>query len=127
MTRILFIGQEPDTVDFSDPALPPGADAGKIRAGLDIAMKQMADRGWDAELCLVAPDDSATVEVSRRLAAGKYDCVVIGGGIRIPPKSLPLFEQLLNAIHIGAPDAAIAFNTSPQDTANAVARWVDGD
>ena len=33
MKKILFIGQEPATVDFSDPALPPGFDAKKIHAG----------------------------------------------------------------------------------------------
>jgi hypothetical protein len=33
MTRILFVGQKPETVDFSDPALPPGFDAEKINAG----------------------------------------------------------------------------------------------
>ena len=27
--RVLFIGQQPETVDFSDPALPPGFDAAK--------------------------------------------------------------------------------------------------
>ena len=30
MKRVLFVGQEPDTVDFSDPALSPGLDAEKI-------------------------------------------------------------------------------------------------
>jgi hypothetical protein len=24
MTRVLFVGQRPDTVDYSDPAIPPG-------------------------------------------------------------------------------------------------------
>ena len=33
MTHILFVGQKPETVDFSDPALPPGFDAAKINAG----------------------------------------------------------------------------------------------
>ena len=30
MTRVLLVGQEPETVDYSDPALPPGMDAKKI-------------------------------------------------------------------------------------------------
>lgn len=34
MTRILFIGQKSETVDFSDPALPPGFDAAKINAAI---------------------------------------------------------------------------------------------
>ena len=121
--RVLFIGQEPETVDFSDPALPPGFDAAKIHAGIAIGMRQMADRGWAADLCLVPPDSSATDLVKLRLAGTTYDCVVIGGGIRIPPQSLLLFERLLNAVHQAAPTAAIAFNTTPQDTADAAARW----
>jgi hypothetical protein len=122
--RVLFIGQQPETVDFSDPALPPGFDAAKIHAGIAIGMQQMADRGWAADLCLVAPDASATEEVKQRLSAVSYDAVVVGGGIRIPPRSLLLFERLVNAIHQAAPAAAIAFNTTPQDTADAAARWI---
>ncbi|MGJ7571290.1 hypothetical protein ACSFBX_12200 [Variovorax sp. RB2P76] len=121
--RVLFIGQQPETVDFSDPALPPGFDAAKIHAGIAIGMQQMTDRGWAAELCLVPPDASATELVKKQLEGKSYDCVVIGGGIRIPPKSLLLFEQLVNAVHRAAPSAAIAFNTTPQDTADAAARW----
>lgn len=124
--RVLFIGQSPETVDFSDPALPPGFDAAKIHAGIAIGMQLMADRGWAADLCLVQPDASAADAVKQRLADMTYDAVVIGGGLRIPPKSLLLFEQLVNAVHQGAPSAAIAFNTSPQDTADAAARWFDG-
>jgi hypothetical protein len=125
--RVLFIGQQPETVDFSDPALPPGFDAEKIHAGIAIGMQQMADRGWAAELCLVPPDASATEIVKEHLADKTFDCVVIGGGIRIPPKSLLLFERLLNTVHRAAPGAAIAFNTTPQDTADAVARRLASD
>ncbi|MEO8526563.1 MAG: hypothetical protein ABI460_17690 [Caldimonas sp.] len=125
--RVLFVGQVPETVDFSDPALPPGFDAARIHAGIALGMKQMADRGWDADLCLVRPDDSATAVLEQQLSTVSYDCVVIGGGLRIPPKSLLLFERLLNSVHKGAPLAAIAFNTSPPDTADAAARWLNVD
>jgi hypothetical protein len=118
MKRILFVGQEPDTVDYSDPALPPGFNAQKIHAGIDIGMRQMSD------LCLVRPDDTAATEIDRQLSLVKYDCVVIGGGIRIPPKSLLLFEQIVNAVRNAAPDAFIAFNTRPEDTAEAAGRWL---
>jgi hypothetical protein len=122
--KVMFIGQEPDTVDYTDPSLPPGIDAAKISAGIALAMKQMADRGWDADLCLVRPDDSAAVAVERQLATKPYDVVVIGGGLRIPPKTLLLFEVLINTIHHGAPQAHIAFNTRPDGTADAAARWL---
>ena len=33
MTRIPFVGQKLETVDFSDPPLPPGFDSNKINVG----------------------------------------------------------------------------------------------
>jgi hypothetical protein len=124
MKKILFIGQEPETVDFSDPALPPGFDARKIHAGIDVGMRQMSERGWQPDLCLVRPDGTATSAIERQLSLVTYDCVVIGGGLRIPPKSLFLFEQIVNAVHKSNPTASIAFNTRPEDTADAAARWL---
>jgi hypothetical protein len=125
--KVLFVGQQPETVDFSDPALPPGFDAATIHAGIAVGMQQMADRGWHADLCLVCPDKSATTVLEQQLAKAAYDCVVIGGGLRIPPKSLLLFERLLNSVHKTAPQASIAFNTAPPDTADAAARWLTAD
>jgi hypothetical protein len=43
-------------------------------------------------------------------------------GSEVPPESLPLFEMVLNAVHKTAPSPAIAFNTHPEDTAEAAAR-----
>lgn len=126
MKRVLFIGQEPETVDFSDPALPPGLDAEKIHGGIAAGMQQMSERGWQADLCLVRPDGSAAAALERTLEAAAYDCVVIGGGVRIPPKSLLLFEALVNTVHKAAPHAFIAFNTKPEDTGAAAARWIEG-
>ena len=125
MKRVLFVGQKPDTVDFSDPALPPGMTAEKIQAGIDLAAQRVSERGWQGDLCMITPDDTGIAMLNAQLAAAVYDCVIIGGGIRLPPKSLPLFETVLNAIHKGAPGAAIAFNTKPEDTAEAAARWLD--
>lgn len=121
--RVLLIGELPEQVDFSDPSLPPGMTAEKIRAGIDIAMQDMSNRGWEATLSLIPPDDSGVREVRQLLESQAFDCVVIGGGIRVPPKSLLLFEKLINTVHEGAPGAAIAFNTSPPDTSDAAARW----
>lgn len=123
MTRVLFVGQKPETVDFSDPSLPPGFDAKQIRAGIDIAAATMTDRGWDSDICMIAPDESGIAMLTAQLASVDYDCVVIGGGLRIPPKGLPFFEKVVNAIHQNAPKAAIAFNTRPEDTVEAAARW----
>ena len=45
MSRILLLGLDPETVDFSDPALPPGMTAEKVHAGIAVALKQFTDRG----------------------------------------------------------------------------------
>ena len=102
MKRILLVGLDPATVDFSDPALPPGMSAEKIHN----------------------PDATAVPAVERRLAESRYDCMVIGAGVRLPPSRLVLFEAVVNPIHRAAPDAAIAFNTRPEDTGAAAARWI---
>ena len=122
MTRVLFLGYEPEAVDFSDPAFPPGMTAEKIHAGIAIAMKQFAERGWEADLGLFRPDETAVPTVERQLASKSYDCVVIGAGVRLPPKGLPLFEAVINAVHKAAPGAVIAFNTRPDDSADAADR-----
>jgi len=124
MTRVLLLGYDPETVDFSDPALPPGMTAAKIHAGIAVAMKQFAEHGWDADLGFIRPDESAVPAVERQLASKSYDCVVIGAGVRLPPRGLALFEAVINAVHKAAPGAAIAFNTRPEDSAAAAARWL---
>jgi len=124
MTRVLLLGYDPETVDFSDPALPPGMTAEKVRAGIAVAMKQFAERGWDADVGFIRPDETVGPTVERQLASKSYDCVVIGAGVRLPPRGLALFEAVINAVHKAAPGAAIAFNTRPDDSADAAARWL---
>ena len=124
MSRVLLLGYDPETVDFSDPALPPGMTIEKVRAGIEVAMKQFAARGWDADVGFIRPDASAVPAVERQLAAKHYDCVVIGAGVRLPPRSLVTFEAIINAVRRAVPDAAIAFNTRPDDSADAAARWL---
>lgn len=127
MSRVLLVGYDPESVDFSNPALPPGMTIEKIRAGIALALKQMSDRGWQADVCYIHPDGKAGQTVERHLASTKYDCIVIGAGVRLPPPALADFEAIVNAIHRVAEAAAIAFNTRPEDTADAAARWLRPD
>jgi hypothetical protein len=124
MTRVLLLGYDPTTVDFSDPSLPPGMTVEKVHAGIEVAMKQFASRGWEADVCFIRPDDTVGPTVERQLASANYDCVVIGAGVRLPPRLLPIFEVVINAVRKAAPGAAIAFNTRPDDSADAAARWL---
>ena len=98
--------------------------AEKIHAGIELALKLMTDRGWQADVCLIQPDATAGPALERRLGATTYDCVVIGAGVRLPPKNLLLFETIVNTVHKTAPTTSIAFNTVPEDSADAAARWL---
>ena len=125
MTNVLFVGQKPETVDFTDPALPPGFDAAKINAGIAVAVAKIEERGWQGSTCMITPDAAGSAMLEKTLEGAAYDCVVIGGGLRLPPKGLVLFEMVVNVIHKAAPNAAIAFNTRPEDTADAAARQLE--
>src|SRR5262249_32108184 len=114
MTPVLLVGYDPETVDYSNPALPPGMSAEKIRAGVSLALREMTDRGWEGDVCYIRPDGTAGQTVEHHLASGNYACVVIGAGVRLPP----------NAVHKAAPATVIAFNTRPEDSADAAARWL---
>ena len=122
MVKVILVGYDPEAVDYSDPALPPGMNAEKIHAGVAVALKQFAERGWQGEVGFILPDENAGPTVERLLASKAYDCVVIGAGVRLPPKRLAVFEAVVNAVHRAAPNAAIAFNTRPEDSADAAAR-----
>jgi len=74
--------------------------------------------------CFIQHDETAVPTIERCVAADVYDCVVIGAGVRLPPNGLMLFEKVINVVHRAAPQAAIAFNTRPEDSGTAAARWI---
>ena len=122
--RILIVGQDPDTVDFTAPGIAPGMTADKVRAGMDVTKADLNGQGHPCDCLYIQPDPAvAEREVAAALAAATYDVIVVGAGVRVPPIRLFLFEAVVNAIHKGAPGARIAFNTRPDDSAEAALRW----
>ena len=123
--RVMMIGETPESADFSDPAIPAGMTAEKIKAGIDKTLADMRGRGWEAVACIVPPTpEEAKAKVRGELAQGGFDCIVIGGGIRMPASRVELFEVLVNLLRTEAPDTPLAFNTRPETTADAAARWM---
>jgi hypothetical protein len=121
MNRILLIGIEPTLVDFSSM---PDLDAAKVSQGLRTQQQRLRDLGFDAAWCLTDLGATAEAVVRAALAAKPYDVVLIGAGIRVLPANFSLFERLINVVHEGAPRAKICFNTRPDDTQEAVLRWI---
>ncbi|MFJ8578259.1 hypothetical protein [Micromonospora sp. NPDC093277] len=114
--RVLVIGL--------DPVRIPGWDPEPVVAAIARGQARFADHGIEADLCLVAPDEDAEGAIVEALNRRDYACVVVGGGIRKHEPLLELFEKVVNLVRQQAPDAAIAFNSSPEDTADAALRWL---
>ena len=118
------IGLDPTLIDFSQPGYAPGMDATKVFAGLKSSEEELTGLGYSVEMCLTDFGETAEAVVQGRLEQRRFDCVLIGAGVRANPSNLLLFEKLINVVHEHAPQAKICFNTLPNDTAAAVQRWL---
>ena len=66
--------------------------------------------------------DSIALQLADAVRGRQYDVLVIGAGLRVLPPMAQHFERLMNAIREHAPGARLAFNTNPDDTAEAAER-----
>jgi hypothetical protein len=121
---VLVIGLDPELIDFSQPGYAPGMNATKVLAGLKSSEAELAGLRYSVELCLTDFGETAEAVVQARLRQKRFDCVLIGAGVRANPSNFILFEKLINVVHEHGPQAKICFNTLPSDTAAAVKRWL---
>lgn len=116
MAQVLVVGL--------DPAKLQGWDPEPVQAAIARGRARFVERGIEADWCLVAPDEDPEGAIVEALTGDDYACVVIGGGIRTYEPLLELFEKVVNLVREHAPGAAIAFNSSPEDCADAAQRWL---
>ncbi len=121
---VLVIGLDPALIDFSRPGYAPGMDATKVLAGLKSSEDELTRLGYSVQMCLTDFGETAEAVVRNRLNQNRFDCILIGAGVRANPSNFLLFEKLINVVHKHAPQAKICFNTLPNDTAAAVKRWL---
>ena len=123
---VLVIGLEPTLIDFSAPdfAAFPCMDAAKVLAGLKASEESLTQLGYDVRMCLTDYGETAESVVKDLLEQKRFDCILIGAGIRMIAGNTILFEKLVNVIHAYAPHARLCFNTKPSDTAEALQRWL---
>lgn len=124
--NVLIVGLQPRLIDFSSPEFSafPGLNADKVMEGLNGSAASLRAQGYEATLCLTDFGETAETVLRDALKASKYDCVVVGAGVRTAATHFLLFEKIVNVIHEHAPGARICFNTKPSDTAEAVKRWI---
>jgi hypothetical protein len=120
MAGVLIIGEEPDSIAPEDH--PPGVTSASIRRGLTTARDALRAEGHHAEILYTTTAEAIGNELAEAVASTSYDVLVIGAGLRVLRPMLPSFERLMNAIRVHAPRSRLAFNGSPEDTADAARR-----
>jgi hypothetical protein len=124
--KVLLIGIDPKLIDFSKSTTTTGWDANRVQAAGQDANKRLMELGYEVQSCLVdLGEETAESVVSDILSREKFDCIMIGAGIRALPQHTLMFEKIINTIHQKAPPSSkICFNTNPSDTVEAVLRWI---
>jgi len=95
-----------------------------VLQGIEFGKQKLSESGIDLNICFI---DSGSLDITafiEQLKSKPFEGVVIGAGVRLPPPNFLLFEKLVNAVHEHAPNAKIIFNTNPNDTAEAIKRWL---
>ncbi|MEW6604989.1 MAG: hypothetical protein AB1351_09950 [Thermoproteota archaeon] len=122
--KVLVIGIDPKLINPSLFATT-GWDANRVRAAVQDTNKRLIDLGYELQNCLVDLGETAESVVSDALSSEKYDCIMVGAGVRTLSQNTILFEKIMNTIHQKAPPSSkICFNTNPADTVEAILRWV---
>lgn len=124
MASVLLIGADPDILKPED--LPPGVTPESIRGGLSSAQAVLQGKGHEVQALWTTSAERIAGELADAVRGRRYDVLVIGAGLRTLPPMAPHFERLMNAIREHAPDARLAFNTKPEDTAAAAERQLAG-
>lgn len=117
--KVLAIGLDPA---FADPAGLSQFTPEMVRSFIDAQLDRTREAGYDVVSCLVDRGETAEAAVTRAHQSDRFDCAVIGAGLRLPPEHLLLFERIINLVPRLAPDARIVFNRNPTDTLAAVQR-----
>lgn len=118
--KVLLIGLHPDSVDYDKwPQLSPE----KLEKAFAEVISELNEQGYQGVWCLTDQGETAAEQVEHSLKKEVPDIVLVGAGVRTDPDLLLLFETVINAIHLHAPKAKIAFNRLPYDSVAAVKRW----
>lgn len=122
--RILLIGLNPDRMNFATSGGPPGVTADVVHMAIAAGNARLNEKGIPFDMLLLAPGETSDDAVVKQLAQVSYACIVIGGGLRKPDDQVKALEMVINAVRAHAPNANIAFNTNPTDSADAAMRWL---
>lgn len=123
--RVLFIGFLPESLTTEELA-PLNMTVEEVAAQMERGWAAIQAQGVDGEMCGISKDpDEAEAELRKRFAEGTFGVALIGGGVRLLPDNTLLFERIVNVLIDLQPNIRLSFNTSPQNSLDAIRRWLD--
>jgi hypothetical protein len=122
-TRVLSIGINPQALDYS--TLPDGVNEAWLSDRIERGNAALREAGFDFVPCLIdASPDAAERQITACLRDTRFGLAMIGGGIRLMPEHTEVFERIVNVLHEVSPGIRLCFNTAPDNTADALRRWI---
>lgn len=119
---VLTIGLHPRVLDYTKF---PGLDEATLTARADASSAAIREAGFNTERCRIGMSpDEAEAEIRTLMAARSFNVVMIAAGLRTNLDYALLLERVVNVVTELAPGIRFCFNTSPEDTIDAVQRWV---
>ena len=79
--RVLLVGLEPEIVDYSKSPVP-GLTAAKVRTAVEADSAKLQSLGYSVKSLYVDDGKTAEVALAHALATARYDCIMIGAGLR---------------------------------------------
>lgn len=122
---VIQIGLDPDLIDYSSPdfAQFAGLSREKLRAANDDNVAALRAAGYLVDNCLIDVGQAGVDKARTWLAAGRYDAVLIGAGVRLVASNTLLFESIVNAAHCLQPGCRFVFNRAAVSTPDDIRRW----
>lgn len=123
--RVLFIGFLPEALS-TEELEPLHMTVEELAAQMDRGWAALQAQGIAGEMCGISKDpDEAENELRTRFAQQPFGLALIGGGIRLLPEHTVLLERIINVLIDLEPNIRLSFNTSPENTLQAIRRWLD--
>lgn len=123
--HVLFLGFLPEAMTAEELA-PLNMTVEQLAAQMERGWAAIQAQGINGKMVGISKDpDEAEAELRAQLNEHNYGIALIGGGIRLLPENTVLFERIVNVLVDLAPKIRLSFNTSPENTLDAVGRWLD--
>src|SRR5262249_4224827 len=91
-SKVIAIGLDPSVVDYSAmPQFTPDM----FRNYIEAQIERVRSLGYDVTSCLIDLGETAETVTAEALNSQRFDCVLIGAGLRQADRLL-LFEKIIN-------------------------------